>query len=243
MSIPFLLGCSAIGAPEVIVCTGGNCTATSGGDDNIPIVLFANLPVTPRPGDVRFVSNTNGAGCNGSGATMLECMWNGSAWVPTGTGSITTTGGDVFGPASSGNGKSAVFSGTSGKLLAQSTLTGLIKEDAGLPSVAIPATDYLTPTGSAAGLTSSPTLNQNTTGNAATATIAASVAADSVILGTSTTGNYVSGVTSNQGLAMTGGEDATLGLKDCAANEILKRNSGDTSWDCAADSTGGSPNV
>jgi hypothetical protein len=159
MSIPFLLGCSAIGAPEVIVCTGGNCTATSGGDDNIPIVLFANLPVTPRPGDVRFVSNTNGAGCNGSGATMLECMWNGSAWVPTGTGSITTTGGDVFGPASSGNGKSAVFSGTSGKLLAQSTLTGLIKEDAGLPSVAIPATDYLTPTGSDAGLTSSPTLN------------------------------------------------------------------------------------
>jgi hypothetical protein len=30
-------------------------------------------------------------------------------------------------------------------------------------------------------------------------------------------------------------------VQDCAANEILKRNAGDTAWECAADSTGGTP--
>ncbi|KAI9550468.1 hypothetical protein GHT06_003645 [Daphnia sinensis] len=50
--------------------------------------------------------------------------------------------------------------------------TGILKNTTltGAPSIAIPGTDYLTPTGSAAGLTGFPTLNQNTTGNAATAT-------------------------------------------------------------------------
>ena len=50
--------------------------------------------------------------------------------------------------------------------------TGLLKNTTttGVPSIATAGTDYLTPTGSAAGLTSFPTLNQNTSGNAATAT-------------------------------------------------------------------------
>lgn len=43
----------------------------------------------------------------------------------------------------------------------------------------VPGTDYLTPTGSAAGLTSFPILNQNTTGNAATATFAGNISASS----------------------------------------------------------------
>jgi hypothetical protein len=50
--------------------------------------------------------------------------------------------------------------------------TGILKNTTGtgVPSIAIAGTDYLSPTGSAAGLTNFPTLNQNTTGNAATAT-------------------------------------------------------------------------
>ncbi len=43
----------------------------------------------------------------------------------------------------------------------------------------IAGTDYLTPTGSASGLTNFPTLNQNTTGNAATATTAGNITATS----------------------------------------------------------------
>lgn len=50
--------------------------------------------------------------------------------------------------------------------------TGLLKNTTatGVPSIATAGTDYLTPTGSAAGLTSFPTLNQSTTGSAATLT-------------------------------------------------------------------------
>ena len=61
--------------------------------------------------------------------------------------------------------------GINGKLMS-SLETGILKNTTGtgVPSVAIAGTDYLTPTGSAAGLTNFPTLNQNTTGNAATAT-------------------------------------------------------------------------
>lgn len=45
-------------------------------------------------------------------------------------------------------------------------ITGLVKSNGTIISSAVAGTDYLTPTGSAAGLTSFPTLNQNTTGNA-----------------------------------------------------------------------------
>lgn len=70
---------------------------------------------------------------------------------------------------------------------------------------------------------------------------ALTIAADSVALGTDTTGNYVASATADQGLLLTGTEGASLGFIDCAANEVLKRNAGDTAWECSADSTGGSP--
>lgn len=57
-------------------------------------------------------------------------------------------------------------------------------------------------------------------------------------LGTDTSGNYVSDATANQGLLLTGTEGASLGLIDCEATEVLKRNAGDTAWECAADATG-----
>jgi hypothetical protein len=60
-----------------------------------------------------------------------------------------------------------------------------------------------------------------------------------VELGPETTGEYVAGITANQGLLTTGTAGATVGLIDCAAGEILKRNGGDTAWECSTDSTGG----
>jgi hypothetical protein len=63
---------------------------------------------------------------------------------------------------------------------------------------------------------------------------------DSVALTTDTTGNYVSGVTANQGVLLTGTEGATVGLIDCAAHQILKRNSGDTDWVCGSGAVSGS---
>ena len=52
---------------------------------------------------------------------------------------------------------------------------------------AVAGTDYLTPTGSAALLTSFPTLNQNTTGNAATVTTNANLTGDVTSVGNATT--------------------------------------------------------
>jgi hypothetical protein len=54
--------------------------------------------------------------------------------------------------------------------------TGILKNTTttGIPSIAVAGTDYLTPSGSAASLTSFPTFNQNTTGTAAAANLSAS---------------------------------------------------------------------
>ncbi|MBI2104492.1 MAG: hypothetical protein HYT90_02765, partial [Candidatus Omnitrophica bacterium] len=47
-------------------------------------------------------------------------------------------------------------------------------------------------------------------------------------------------LTQGQGMSVTGtGDSRTIAVKDCAANEVLKRNAGDTDWVCAADATVG----
>lgn len=79
-------------------------------------------------------------------------------------------------------------------------------------------------------------LSECTSGDVTYTGNAAAISANAVALTTDTTGDYVSDVTANQGLLKTGTEAATLGLVDCAASEILKRNVGDTAWECSADS-------
>lgn len=64
-------------------------SASGGATGYVPEQTFANLPVNPRPGTVRFVTNTDGTGCNGNGSTALLCRWTGSSWVPAGSGSIS----------------------------------------------------------------------------------------------------------------------------------------------------------
>ena len=60
---------------------------------------------------------------------------------------------------------------------------------------------------------------------------------DAVALGTDTTGNYVNNLTAGDGVAVSGsageGWSPTVALIDCAANQILQRNPGDTAWVCA----------
>ena len=78
--------------------------------------------------------------------------------------------------------------------------TGILKNTSGtgVPSIAIAGTDYLTPTGSAASLTNFPTLNQNTTGSAASFT--GSLAGDV----TGSQGSTVVGSAAVLGKALTG---------------------------------------
>lgn len=52
--------------------------------------------------------------------------------------------------------------------------------------------------------------------------------------------SVLTGLTGGQGVAVSGtGSTRTLGLSTCGANQILKRNPGNTDWACAADDTGG----
>jgi hypothetical protein len=95
-----------------------------------------------------------------------NCYWN----IGQGYGSAATSG--TTNLASSVTGTLAVANGGTGA----TTLTGLIKGNGtGTMTAAVAGTDYLAPTGSAASLTNFPTFNQNTTGNAATATTASNV--------------------------------------------------------------------
>jgi hypothetical protein len=68
------------------------------------------------------------------------------------------------------------------------TLTGLVKgTGTSALAAAVAGTDYLAPNGSAANLTDFPTLNQNTTGNAATVTTNANLNGDVTSVGNTTT--------------------------------------------------------
>jgi hypothetical protein len=94
--------------------------------------------------------------------------------------------------------------------------------------------DYLVPTGSAASLTNFPTFNQNTTGNAATATIAGNITATTNTTLTSlsnlgTVGTITSGVWSGTALAV---EKGGTGLTSAGTNgQVLTSNgSGALSW-------------
>lgn len=69
--------------------------------------------------------------------------------------------------------------------------TGILKNTTttGVPSIAVAGTDYLTPTGSAAGLTSFPTLNQNTTGQSGSVANALTIGSDLISGGSTYNGS------------------------------------------------------
>lgn len=80
-------------------------------------------------------------------------------------------------------------------------INGLIKSNGTVISAATAGTDYLTPTGSAAGLTSFPTFNQNTTGSAATLTTTRTIWGQNFNGSANVTGDITLGVSS---ITMTG---------------------------------------
>ena len=98
---------------------------------------------------------------NASTANKLAAPKNINGVAFDGSADITITA-----AASTLSGTVQVANGGTGT----STITGLVKGNGtNAMSAAVAGTDYLEPTGNAANLTNFPTLNQNTTGNAATA--------------------------------------------------------------------------
>jgi hypothetical protein len=119
------------------------------------VAVFANSPVLVTPN-------------LGTPSTLVGTNITGTA--PGLTAGTVTTNANLTGDVTS-IGNAATVKKINGVELSGLT-TGILKNTTttGVPSIAIAGTDYLLPTGSAAGLTGFPTFNQNTTGNAGTAT-------------------------------------------------------------------------
>lgn len=152
--------------------------------------------VLPGTGTVTNVSVATAAGVSGSvstSSTTPEITISLGAITPASVAATgTVSGSNLSGTNTGDNAPNSLYSGLVSNathtgdatgataltvrginnVILSTLATGLLKNttSTGVPTIAIAGTDYLTPTGSAAGLTSFPTLNQNTTGSAATLT-------------------------------------------------------------------------
>ena len=150
---------------------GYGTTATSG-STNLATNVSGTLPVANGGTGATTLTGL----IKGNGTNAMTAATAGTDYlVPTGSAASLTNfptfNQNTTGTAANVTGTVAVANGGTGA----TSLTGIIKGNGtGAMTAATAGTDYLTPTGSAANLINFPTLNQNTTGNAATATTATS---------------------------------------------------------------------
>jgi hypothetical protein len=119
-------------------------------------------------GDILYASaaNTLSKLTIGSANKVLTVVGGVPTWQTPTTGTVTT----LSVVSANGFAGSVATASSTPAITLTTTISGLLKGNGTAISAATAGTDYLTPTGSAAGLTSFPTLNQNTTGSASTLT-------------------------------------------------------------------------
>ena len=184
----------------------------------------ANLLTTPR--------NINGTAFDGSADVTVTAESNtlsGTTLASNIVSSSLTSVGTITSGVWSGTAV-AVEKGGTGATTASAARTNLgLEIGTNVQAPLVAGTDYLAPTGSAASLTNFPTFNQNTTGNAATATTAGNITATANTTLTSlsnlaTVGTITSGVWSGTAIDLAHGG---LG-SGTTQGEILKW--GGSSW-------------
>ena len=195
--------------------TGTTLKSTVTGSSLTSVGTLANLTVTnPIAGSITGNAATATLATNATTATTAGNITATSNTTITSLSNLATVG-TITSGVWSGTAV-AVEKGGTGATTASAARTNLglvIGTDVQAPLVA--GTNYLSPTGSAASLTNFPTFNQNTTGNATTATTAGNITATANTTLTSlsslaTVGTITSGVWSGTAVAVEkGGTGAT----------------------------------
>jgi hypothetical protein len=141
---------------------------TLGTKADIASPAFTGVPTAPTPATSdNSTTLATTAYVKANLSTVSAGTLTGTTLASTITGSSLTSVGTITSGTWSG---SVIGSNVGGA----GAVNGIMKANgSGVVSAAVAGTDYLTPSGSAAFLTNFPTLNQNTTGNAATATVLA----------------------------------------------------------------------
>jgi hypothetical protein len=224
---------------------GTGATTASAARTNLGLVIGTDVQAP-------LVSGTDYLVPTGSAASLTNFPTfnqntTGNAATATTAGNITATTNTTLTSLSSlatvGTITSGVWSGTAvtvekggtGATTASAARTNLglvIGTDVQAPLVA--GTNYLAPTGSAASLTNFPTFNQNTTGNAATATTAGNITATTNTTLTSlsslaTVGTITSGVWSGTAVAVEKGGTG-LTAAGTAGQVLTSTGSGTLTW-------------
>jgi hypothetical protein len=163
-----------------VIIDAGNNAGQTWLNTNSSIVLGTTAITFTRAGGLNYINGTGiaiAASTISLDLTYTDARYALNSWgiqsftTSGSSGTPTFSGGTLNVPAytlTGLGGQAALVSGTNIKNINSASLLG--GGNIALQTPLVAGTDYLTPTGSAAGLVSFPTFNQNTTGNSATST-------------------------------------------------------------------------
>ncbi len=195
---------------------------------NAVIQNLATDPASPAQGQIYYNSVSD-----------LLKVYDGTAWFEVGALSTEAVQDIVAGVIVAGSGVSSTYNDSSNTLtIANTGVTGLtgtadevtVSASAGAVTVSLPATINANTTGTAASLTTARNiaLTGDVTGTlsfdgSASASMATTIAANSVALGTDTTGNYVATAAAGSGIDVSGSgsETAALTITNTGVTSLL----------------------